>query len=216
MGKRRLGLGLTIALLAAGASAQPAPERKVEGTLLVSARQPHVNINVPAGLAYVGATRFVLYGNADCEIHLFVESGADGMVKRLVWVQFEGYLPEKPEARYGYNSPRHATLGGLDFFLDLYPRAMGDAVRAGSDREHVEAMLAAHGARLAAGMMYVRLVHLLDEQKRRELMIIYGEPLPDQSIAPADLMPGGSHASEWPALSDPLAARAIGALRISE
>ena len=92
----------------------------------------------------------------------------------------------------------------------------GDAVRAGSDREHVEAMLAAHGVKLAQGMMYVRLVHLLDAQKRRELMIIYGEPLPDQNVPSAELMPGGSHAGEWPALSDALAARALSAIRISQ
>ena len=216
MGKRQFWLGLMVALLAAGASAQPAPERSVEGTKLVSAREPKVSIAVPAGLTYLGATRFVLYGNSDCEIHVFAEKSADGAIKRLVWIQFEGYLPEKPDQRYGYNSPRHAALGGLDFFVDLYPRAIGDTVRAGSDREHVEVLLAGHGVKLAPGMMYARLVHLIDEQKRRELMIIYGEPLPDQTMAAADLMPGGKRAGEWPALSDALAARAVSALMVSQ
>jgi len=33
------------------------------------------------------------------------------------------------------------------------------------------------GFTVPSGMMYVRLVHLLDDQKRKELMIIYGEDL---------------------------------------
>ena len=39
---------------------------------------------------------------------------------------------------------------------------------------------------MPAGMKYVRLVHLLDEQKRRELMIIYGENLAPTGFTPAE------------------------------
>ena len=35
---------------------------------------------------------------------------------------------------------------------------------------------------MPSGMMYVRLVHLLDDQKRKELMIIYGEDLAPHRI----------------------------------
>ena len=45
----------------------------------------------------------------------------------------------------------------------------------GSDREHIEALVHAKGDRMPEAMMYVRLVHLLDKEKRKELMIIYGE-----------------------------------------
>ena len=44
---------------------------------------------------------------------------------------------------------------------------------------------------MPAGMMYVRLVHLLDEQKRKELMIIYGEYLAPTGFSVADLSQGG-------------------------
>ena len=39
---------------------------------------------------------------------------------------------------------------------------------------------------MPAGMKYVRLVHLLDEQKRRELMIIYGENLAPTGFTAAE------------------------------
>ena len=36
-------------------------------------------------------------------------------------------------------------------------------------------------------MMYVRLVHLLDEQKRKELMTIYGEDVAQSGFSAAEL-----------------------------
>jgi hypothetical protein len=57
------------------------------------------------------------------------------------------------------------------------------------------------------GMMYVRLVHLLDEQKRRELMIVYGEDLAATGLTPTDLSPGGSAFSRWPGIAKALIER---------
>ena len=47
-------------------------------------------------------------------------------------------------------------------------------VRAAS---HIRKLIASRGYKMPANAMYVRLVHLLDEAKRKELMIIYGEDL---------------------------------------
>ena len=44
-------------------------------------------------LEYLGSLEFVLYGVADAEQHLFAEIEGD-RVRRLLWVQFEGYLDE--------------------------------------------------------------------------------------------------------------------------
>jgi hypothetical protein len=51
---------------------------------------------------------------------------------------------------------------------------------------------------MPAGMMYVRLVHLLDEQKRKELMIIYGEDVASVGLAAAELQKGGKAYYQWP------------------
>jgi len=56
-------------------------------------------------------------------------------------------------------------------------------------------------------MMYVRLVHLLDDQKRKELMIIYGEDIAPHGLAAADLQPGGKAHDQWPAIADGLLQR---------
>ena len=49
-------------------------------------------------------------------------------------------------------------------------------------------------------MMYVRLVHLLDEQKRKELMIIYAEDVTQSGLTAFELQPGGKAHDRWPTM----------------
>jgi hypothetical protein len=184
------------------------PERKVEGNVITSAHDPRARIRLPKSAEYAGADRWVLYGVADCELHAFVEADRENNVQRLYWVQFEGYVAAKPELTYQYDSPRHARLGGMDFYVDTWVRPRDAATRSGSDREHIEALLRAKGFKMPAGMMYVRLVHLLDEQKRRELMIVYGEDLAPTGLIAADLGEGGNARDRWEAIDKGLVERA--------
>jgi len=185
----------------------PPPERKVEGNVVTSERDPAVRIRLPRSAQYVGADRWVLYGMADCELHAFVDADPQGNVQRLYWVQFEGYLPSRPELKHTYDSPRHTTIGGMDFYVDTWVRAKDAEVRNGSDREHIETLIRTKGYHMPDGMMYVRLVHLLDQQKRKELMIIYGEDLLPVGLSAADLEPRGKSQDRWPALEKGLIQR---------
>jgi len=83
----------------------------VEGNVITSERDPQVRIHLPNSAQYVGADRWVLYGMADCELHAFVDADPQKNVQRLYWVQFEGYLPTKPELKHKYDSPRHVDIG---------------------------------------------------------------------------------------------------------
>jgi hypothetical protein len=202
-----LYIGLILALvtyrvgtrhLALAAATPSAPERKVSGNTVISERDPKIKIGVPKSAKYVGADRWILYNVADCEIHGYVDADDKKNVQRLYWIQFEQYVPEKPDLHHTYDSPRHAQIGGLDFYVDTWPRANGAESRAGSDREHIEALVKAKGYKMPNGMAYVRLVHLLDPEKRKELMIIYGEALPD-GVAAGDLdEKGKDRQTKWP------------------
>jgi hypothetical protein len=123
-------------------------------------------------------------------------------------VQFEGYIPSKPDLHHTYDSPRHASIGGLDFYVDTWVRPDNAQTEKGSDREHIEALLRQKGYRMPAGMMYVRLVHLLDQQKRKELMIVYGEDLAPTGFTAADLSEGGKAFAQWPTIDKDLIDRA--------
>ena len=181
----------------------------MERHVITSERDPKVRIRLPESVQYVGADRWVLYDIADCELHAFVEADPQKNVERLYWVQFEGYLPTKPELAHQYDSPRHVQIGGLDFFVDTWVKSNDAGQRPGSDGEHIRALIRAKGYKLPAGMMCVRLVHLLDEQKRKELMIIYGEDVSPTGYTATDLDKGGkAHNDRWPAIEKGLIERA--------
>jgi hypothetical protein len=109
---------------------------------------------------------------------------------------------------YTYDSPRQINIGGLDFYVDTWVRPDGAKTRPGSDREHIEALLSSRGYRMPSGMMYVRLVHLLDEQKRKEFMIVYGEDLSPTGLTAAALDQSGNAHDRWPAIEKGLVERA--------
>jgi hypothetical protein len=67
---------------------------------------------------------------------------------------------------------------------------------------------------MPAGMMYVRLVHLLDQTKRKELMIIYGEDLAITGFTVSDLRRGGKAYDRWPAIENGFIERAEQNIRI--
>ena len=191
-----------------------APERKVEGHAIVSKRDPAVRVEVPKSAQYVGADRWVLYDVADCELHAFVEADAQRRVQRLYWVQFEGYLPSKPDLKHTYDSPQHAELGGLDFYVDTWVDDRNSRVTPGSDLEHILGLIHGKGLQMPDAMMYTRLVHLLDAQERKELMIIYAEDLAPTGLTAAQPQKGGEDYDRWPSISRGLVQRAKNRVRV--
>jgi hypothetical protein len=191
------------------------PERQVQANVLTSKRDPKIRIELPKPIQYVGAVRWPLFGIADCELHVFVVANAQKVVQRLYWLQFEAYLPSRPELHYGYHFSKTETLSGMLFDVRAQFGASSDTSKPGSDLEHVQALLHAKGYQLPEGMMNVRLVHLLDEQRRKELMIIYAEDLYPTGFTVNDLLPGGQRSGEWPSLETSLLQRAKKALALS-
>src|SRR4030095_10231958 len=164
---------LTVVSLAGSLFAETAmPERKIDNNAIISERDPKLRIELPASVQYVGADRWILYEIADCELHAFVEADEQKNVQRLYWIQFEGHIPSPPELHHKYDSPRHATIGGLDFYVDTWTSSQDDKSKPGSDSEHIRRLIASRGDKMPANAMCLRLVHLLDEAKRKELMII--------------------------------------------
>jgi len=189
-------------------SREEVPERKVQGDVLTSEHDPSVRITVPVSAHYVGADRWILFGYDDCELHAFVDADPNKTVRRLYWIQFESYLPSHPEMHHRYDSPRHAELAGMDFYVDTWPRATDAKTESGSDLEHLIVLIRNKGFNLPSGMIYARFVHLLDPEKRKELMIIYAEDLAPGEPTAADLEKGGKAHARWPSLERNLIDRA--------
>lgn len=202
----------------ASAAAQDAGAltRRVEGRTLVSDSLPRVRIEFDKDFKYVGGQAFILYDVARAEQHFFVDADKDGRIRRLYWVQFEGYLPTNSHA-YDYKVTKTANIGGLDFVADAGPRNIKlNPGRPDGDGARGRAFLASKGFRLAGDdVVTQRLVHLIGEPKRDELMIIYLEDLGPKKLTAADLSPGGREAARWDEFSRGLLERAAAGLKIS-
>lgn len=206
---------LAISVVCATLAAQTTtPERQVRGNVITSESNPRIQIQLSHTVQYVGADRWALYGIADCELHAFVEADRQKNVRQLYWIQFEGYLPSKPELHHTYDSPRHITIGGLDFYVDTWVKPSTADIKPGSDLEHIETLIRNKGYKLPSGIMAVRLVHLLDQQKRKELMIIYAEDVAPTGFTAVQLGPDGNARNRWPTIEQRLIARAEQQLRL--
>jgi hypothetical protein len=215
MGLRNiLALVVVVAWLWVPARAEQ-PERTVDNNAVTSLRDPKVQIRLPASAKYCGADRWTLFDIADCELHAFVDPDEDKNVRRLYWIQFEQYLASKPDLHHEYKSPRHARIGGEDFYVDTDAGSLETKPKAGSDGEHIRAMIAARGYKFPREFMSVRFVHLLDAAKRKELMIIYAEDLSATGFSAADLREGGRVHNAWPNLEEELIERARKAIEVT-
>jgi hypothetical protein len=197
-----------LALLTAHVAADELPDRAIRGHAVVSTHDPPVVIGLPASATYAGSDRWLLEEYADdIELHAFVDAGADRRVRRIYWVQFEAYLPSRPELKHRYTCRRHVSLGGMDFCLDTWVEAEDSVEKADSDGAHLKALLRSAGYLLPRSVISVRLVHLMDES-RKELMYIYSEDTAATGFSAADLAKGGKAHGQWAGIEAALIARA--------
>jgi hypothetical protein len=189
--------------------------RSVKDQVLTSTEMPAVRIEFDKGFKYVGNHSFILYDVAHAEQHFFIDADKEGRVKRMYWVQFEGYLPGNTH-NYRYKVNKTANIGGLEFVADAYARNIkGNPWRPDSDGARARAFLESKGYRMASDdVLSQRLVHLVDEAKRNELMIIYLEDLSGMGLTAADLAEGGRAAARWDEISKGLLDRAVKGMKI--
>lgn len=189
--------------------------RSVSANELTSERDPAVVMRFDPAYQYVGGQKFVLYGVADAEQHFFVETDQAGKLQRVFWIQFEGFLADN-SYRYDYDdSPRRLTIGELEFYVDTAPVVADPSKRRrGSDGSLARQFLADKGYSLPQEYAYARLVHLTDESRRKELMIIFVDDLGAAGTSAADLAAGGSDAGRWPAVAQATLDRIVGAMTL--
>jgi len=201
---------------AAALSSPQQPTRSVQGQVLSSNAMPAIRLKFSQDFKYIGSQDFILYDVARAEQHFFVDADKQGRIRRLYWVQFEGYLPSNTNT-YRYTANKTVNIGGFDFIADAYARnTRANPGRADSDGSRARAYLEKQGYRMMSDeVMSQRLVHLVDEAKRNELMIIYLEDLSGTGLSAADLAAGGSAATRWEELSKGLLERAIKGMEVS-
>ena len=189
--------------------------RSVKGQVLDSPELPSVRLRFDKAFAYVGSQEFILYDVARAEQHFFVDADKQGRIKRMYWVQFEGYLPSNSQT-YRYRVNKVVSIGGLDFIADAYARNIkGNIGRPDSDGNRARTFLEGKGYRMASDdVMSQRLVHLVGEPKRNELMVIYMEDLAGMGLTAGDLAADGRAAARWEEISKGLLERAVKGMEV--
>jgi hypothetical protein len=172
-------------LLASSLAAQAPPTRPVHGDTLVSSADPAATLIVNPAFRYAGGQVIDILKVAGAEQYFFIDAAPDSSVRRFYWIQFEHFYPDNTH-RYNYSgipNQHPVSLGRLAFDGDVrvVPNYFTFDDRPGSDSKAAEEFLRAKGFNIAGTFVTLRLFHLPDSTKRRELMIIYGEILPDSS-----------------------------------
>ncbi len=190
----------------------------VVGNVVSSTGFPRGSISVDSSFSYVDSEAFILYGNASCEIHVFVAADSTGLVERLYWIQYEAYLPGLIPRRYDYSDePYRVTYDGREFFEGVNFYNVPDdrpTWRAGSDIGHVFDLLKRNGYSMEVDVMRVRQVHL-DDSRKKELMIIYLENLETQGMSVESFGREGRSSEAWIQTSEGLRERAKNGLSMS-
>jgi hypothetical protein len=195
------------------------PARTVDGTTVTSRSDPSVRIQLPPTFTYVGAHRWLLFDVADCEIHVFVEADAQKRVTRFYYIQFEAYLPSKPNYSYDYASrnPQQVTKDGMTFYVRPNFGPSNEPAKPGSEWEHVSRMISAAGYVMPPHLINVRLVSVLDDARRKELLIYYDEDMAPTGFTSETLVmdrAGRTIAPEWNAIAAALTQRALDRITI--
>ena len=126
----------------------------------------------------------------------------------MYWIQFEQFIPNRPELQHNYKPEELTKFAGMEMYVRARFGKSNEVAKEGSDLEHVQALVQANGYSMPPEMMNVRLVRLLDPQRRKELMIIYAESLEPTGVTVDDLMPGGKATDNWSGIQKSLIQRA--------
>src|SRR5215475_271626 len=160
--------------------------RRIKGRTIFSEESPKARLSIRRGLRFIGTQKVNLHGNAEAEQFVFAKSGRDHIVEQFYLIQFEHFLPTN-HFTYDYASMRTTQIGNFQFNYDvksipnLGALLMEDQ---GSDGEAMEKLLTKQHLVLPHDSAWVRMFHLPSADHRTELMILYGEALPENTDVP--------------------------------
>ncbi len=141
---------------------------------LFSYAVPVRSFQITDALPFIADTSFILKEKSEAEVFFFADS-KKGTLTRFFQFQFESMKPHI-EGTYSYDREDSLNLGGLNFYKRIWCFNLVEAAeeRPNSDISVVQNMLNNNGVNTTGN--YVGLIYAyLSEDKRSELLIIYGE-----------------------------------------
>jgi hypothetical protein len=162
--------------------------RHLKGRTIVSEEFPKVRLTIGRGFLFVGKQQLNLHGNAEAEQYVFARPGRENIAKQFLLIQFEHFLPTN-NFTYDYASMPTTQMGNLPVnydvksFPDLGALMLEDK---GSDAAAMVQLLAKRHISLPHNTAMVRMFYVPSADRRTELMILYGEALPQDFAVPVE------------------------------
>lgn len=195
------------------------PQRTVEDNCLHSSDLPPMRVQFASSLDYLGNLKGTIYETAQIDNYYFAERDSNGMIQRIVYLQFENYFPDV-DAPHDYPNLKPIELGNLAFIYDggvrTFRQSRIDELRPDSDVAQTVRFLKEKGVQFKDGEFYgsLRFVHLTDN-KSNEVLILYLERLQEADI-PADVIARSRNSEAWPNFCEEFLARALRSFTVCE
>ena len=93
------------------------PQRSVEGNCLYSSDIPAIRVQLARSLEYLGNLKSKIHDVAHIDNYYFADRDENGIIQRIVYLQFEGYFPEV-EGSYEYPNTQPIQMANFDFVYD--------------------------------------------------------------------------------------------------
>jgi hypothetical protein len=152
--------------------ATAAKPRGVRGGVFVSDAFPALRLTPGPGLVYLGAHPFRIGAVAEGERYVFADA-ANGVVRRLLVLQFESILPTSTE-EYRYRITNPVEVGGIPHRHSVHLYRVSDSIR-----EDPVDFLQERGLTLPDEQAMDRYARVIGADKKHELLIFYHESLAD-------------------------------------
>ena len=194
-----LRLAATLAFLTPSILGAQGVTRAVHGDTLISRADPAGRFIFAKPFQHAGSQAIDVVKVAGAEQYFFIDAAEDKSIRRFYWVQFEQYYPSNTYT-YDFSGMNQTPvpIGRLIFQGDVRVRANYFTMdkRPNSDSRAAQEFLQARGFNIDGTFATLRLFYLPDSTRRRELMIIYGERVPDGTTeAPAEAIIARAQAS---------------------
>lgn len=162
-------------------------ERRIVENTVVSENSPALAIRVAPELVYLGRHAIRIRDVAAGERIVFAEHSA-GDVKRMLILQYEGFLPGIDE-QYRYNLSNSPVVAGYPFRSNAYAFDMTVSRREnpGGEAADTARFLEAKGLTFPNIWMMWRSLTVTDAARRNELIIFYVEAPENPELAIADI-----------------------------
>ena len=185
------------------------PDRRFEDGALFSDVSPPMRMRIDPSFEYLGASSLELKGLALAERHCLVDA-EDGRVRRMLVVQFEGFLASNEEI-YRYRLPDPVVLGGETYGTWVFCYSLAEAVAEDPAAESADLLrvLSEHALMLDDEQIIARFARIVGEDARHEVLVFFHENVRDLGYSLPELCEDGVVRPELAGVADALRQRAL-------